>query len=351
MHILITPFSDNNPYQEQLKESIEENGHTVSTTGDSVGMIFNSVLTAGVFDTIHLHWISSFIRGRNRYFSLLRGLVFLSALFALRLVGVNIVWTIHNKTGHHSEVEDIEKFIYKILISRVLHHAIVHSEGAKSEVVSEYNIHGSKKKIKVIPHGSFIGYYENKVSSEESREHLSLEKDSFTYLFFGKVRPYKNVPKLIEYFKELDLDHVELVIAGDPALTDLRREIHTKSGSDDRIHLYLEHIPDDEIQYFMNAADVLVLPYDEILTSGTSILGMSFGKPIIAPNKGSLIDTIPDEYNFKYDSSSGRLKSSLVEAVNSQNTAQFGQQNREKVSEWTWEKVARETIRLYYNYE
>jgi glycosyltransferase involved in cell wall biosynthesis len=347
MHILIAPFSDSNPYQEQLKQSIEETGNTVSTTGHSVREILGSILAEGMFDVLHFHWISSFIRGKNKYTSLIRGVVFLLILYILKNIGVNIIWTIHNKTGHHSEVENLEKFIYKILISRILQNAIVHSNEAKSEVLSEYNIEGSENKVVVIPHGSFIGYYKNTVSSDEAREHLDLKNDDFIYLFFGKIRPYKNIKHLIKTFKEINQDDIKLVIAGDPALTKLKKDIRKLSKQDDRIRLHLEYIAENDVQYFMNAADVLVLPYEDILTSGTAVLGMSFGKPLIAPNKGCLIDTLPEDSNFKYDGSTEELKSSLRESADSRDINQFGKANLNRVAKWSWNKVAIETIKLY----
>ncbi len=53
------------------------------------------------------------------------------------------------------------------------------------------------------------------------------------------------------------------------------------------------YVPDDRLDLFLNAADRVVLPYTEILTSGAAILAMSFGRPIIAPDRGALRDHVP----------------------------------------------------------
>jgi len=39
----------------------------------------------------------------------------------------------------------------------------------------------------------------------------------------------------------------------------------------------------------------MVLPYRQILTSGSAMLGMSFGKPVIAPAIGGLPEVCPKE--------------------------------------------------------
>ena len=50
----------------------------------------------------------------------------------------------------------------------------------------------------------------------------------------------------------------------------------------------IEHIPDEEVELYFKAADVLVIPYVHIFQSGLPFLAYSFGLPIIATDVGSL---------------------------------------------------------------
>jgi glycosyltransferase involved in cell wall biosynthesis len=293
--------------------------------------------------------LSNIIRGDTKYTSIARGIILVFSLTLCRVFGVGIVWTIHNKTGHGSEVEEYEIKIYEFLISYILDFAIVHSDQAKNEVVSEYGLQSSQDKIKVIHHGTYEGYYENHISSSEARSFLDLGDETFVFLFFGKILPYKNVGELVRIFKSIPGDNLRLVIAGNPGSVELQNKVRNDTCDDDRIQLYLDYIADNDIQKFMNAADVLVLPYADILTSGTAILGMSFQKPVLAPNKGCLIDTLPDAYNFKYNGSSEGLKSRLIEASNSQRVENMGKQNKQYASKWTWDMIADETLEVYNN--
>jgi len=57
------------------------------------------------------------------------------------------------------------------------------------------------------------------------------------------------------------------------------------------------------MQVYLRACDVLVTPYNEVLSSGSAILGLSFGRPVIAPAIGCLKDLIVEGCGFLYDPS------------------------------------------------
>jgi beta-1,4-mannosyltransferase len=50
----------------------------------------------------------------------------------------------------------------------------------------------------------------------------------------------------------------------------------------------------DRVQYFLRAADLVVLPYTEILNSGSALLALSFDRPILVPAIGA----IPELYEL-----------------------------------------------------
>jgi glycosyltransferase involved in cell wall biosynthesis len=54
----------------------------------------------------------------------------------------------------------------------------------------------------------------------------------------------------------------------------------------------MQFIPDEEMELYLKAADVLVLPYKDIFQSGVLFLGYSFGLPVVATDVGSLRDEI-----------------------------------------------------------
>ena len=107
------------------------------------------------------------------------------------------------------------------------------------------------------------------------------------------------------------------MIAGEPREIEpevLRRSIDSQF----EVSLHLRRIPDADIQIFMRASDFLVLPFRKVLTSGSAILGLSFGLPVIAPRSGLLPTLLTDGHEgFLYDPEDAQgLSGALCRALN-----------------------------------
>jgi len=60
--------------------------------------------------------------------------------------------------------------------------------------------------------------------------------------------------------------------------------------------LHARQIPSDEIQLFLRAADVAVLPYTRSLNSGAQLLALTFGLPVIVPAGGGLEEVVDTRF-------------------------------------------------------
>jgi glycosyltransferase involved in cell wall biosynthesis len=160
------------------------------------------------------------------------------------------------------------------------------------------------------------------------------------------------VPELIEAFKLIKDRSIQLVIAGKTYPDEVEQKIRVQIEGHENIHFHPGFVPDQQIQVFMNASDVVVLPYRNILTSGGVILAMSFAKACIAPRKCCLGEVLDNSGAFLYDLELEIIKSlETTIGLAIQNQSQLfcmGRYNRRKVEQWDWKLVARMTLNVYH---
>ena len=66
------------------------------------------------------------------------------------------------------------------------------------------------------------------------------------------------------------------------------------------IEFHDRHIADEEVFTYFRACDVVCLPFKKITTSGSVVLALSFGKPVITPRTGAQCE-LPDDVGYLYD--------------------------------------------------
>lgn len=333
-----------NPYQNALAGQLSALGVEVDTGHSLKGLFRYGVVLNGRPDIVHVHWLPVFgWRGRQCF----RCLAFVVRLVLLRIHRVPVVWTIHNLLPHESVCPRCDWLLARI-VAALANELIVHGPNAKEKVVETWRLRDSNR-VTVIPHGSYMGDYPNHIGRAAARRRLALDDTALMFLFIGAIRPYKGVLELIEAFQGVAAAHAMLVIAGQPLNDAFAREIETASAGMDRIRFRPGFVPDDEIQVYMNAADVVVLPYRRVLSSGAALLAMAFGRPCIAPTMGSLGDVLDESGAFLYDPESEMgLREGIQEAIERADTLpQMGEHNRRKAAQWTWAKAAEATKTLY----
>ncbi len=178
------------------------------------------------------------------------------------------------------------------LIRGMAHRYVVHSEHDRKLIASHYHI--SEERITVIPHGLYDHY--PVLSKEKMKAGLGVQ-NSFVFLFFGLIRPYKGVKTLIRAFEKLPSDiklQSKLYIVGE-AWEDSDSIVGAATSPDaERINLINRYVSDEEIPTFFSAADALVLPYIRASQSGVAHIGISYGMPIIASQVGGLVESLSE---------------------------------------------------------
>lgn len=351
MSVLMAPdYRDSNPYQTQLISALDT--HNVSVNGVTVSGIA-PILTGcrrhGVPDVVHLHWIHTFIDTDRTVLRAALGVRLLFELVVVRLFGADIVWTVHNVTEHEKRSPQLERTL-RHAVARTASRIIVHCEAAKPIIKDAYRLPTDTiKKARVIPHGNYVDCYPNQTTKAEARAELDIPSDVVVFLYFGIIREYKNVPTLIETFRSLPDEDVRLLVVGNPWDSGLKADVTTACGDDHRIQTVLEYVPDDRIQVYMNAADAVVLPFQTVLTSGSALLGMSFGRALVVPNVGCVGSLVNDTGAIAYDPTEANALESALQAAleHREELPAMGRHNRAAVEEYDWVSIASKTRSVY----
>jgi len=252
-------------------------------------------------DYIHIHWPSHFYNDPQRRKCLRNFALFLFLLTLARWRGVHLIWTIHNLYPHdRCVVQQLDPLTRRLLV-KIGVRFFVHGSSAKAEVLREFPVLAGR--VVQIDHGHWIGYYPNTMACSAARSRLGLAESEFVFLFIGLCKPYKNLEGLIRAFQELPGNPV-LMIVGKFQDTTYEAAIRVAiSRSRGRIILHSGFVRHEEMQVYLRACNVVATPYKEILSSGSAILALSFGRPVIAPAIGGLKDLIVEGCGFLYDPS------------------------------------------------
>lgn len=305
--LVIGYFPDyrDNPFAEMLWSALREDGAIAVPVGNTLD--FAAVLRASDHrrEVFHLNWtapvlgpsLDEAVRSR-------RHRRFLDGLDELHDRGVTLVWTVHNVLPHECADPLLEAQLRQEIADRVdLIHVMC--EDAVGACSGYYEI--PEDKVRVLPHPSFIDVYPNLVDRETARSELGLGYEDFVYLHLGKIRPYKGIDGLLDAFDVLSRQDrsLKLLLVGEPGRFEQRDEIIQRARANPSVIGNLNPVPDADIQLYMNAADVVVLPYRTVLSSGALQLAYSFGRPVVAAAVGCIPHQVDDTTGILFDWADG----------------------------------------------
>jgi glycosyltransferase involved in cell wall biosynthesis len=242
----------------------------------------------------------------------------------------------------HEVVDPFEESILPIrlyskitgkLLRKNLDAYITHSESDKELVAKRYSI--SPEKIHVIPHGLY-DQYGKLLDIKEARRSLSI-KDDFVILSFGLIRKYKGTPYLIRAFEQLPskiLEKSRLLIVGE--IWEDRKELLDQikaSPYHDKITLVDEYVPDEKVNLYFSAADVVVLPYLRASQSGIAHIAMSFGKPVVVSEVGGLKESMANYEGTFF------VPPADVDSIKEAILGQFGERNHYEAPDQKWDRI------------
>ncbi|NKB66705.1 MAG: glycosyltransferase [Candidatus Latescibacteria bacterium] len=296
-------------------------------------------------DVLHLNWLHHFYRSTDLESTLERYAHFADRLTLAQRMGYRIVWTLHNIYPHERPFPHIDH-LGRLLVCRLADAILAHC-GHAAELAGR--LFHRTDGVHIIPHGNFIDVYPNDMGRDQARRQLGLDPDAFVYLFFGNARAYKGIERLIEAFERSAPANAALILmmrqALDPAYG---QSLAARAQGLAGVHLYTSpYFPVEDFQLYLNGADAVVLPFDQILTSGSAITALGFGRPVVLPRLGCLPELVDDSMGVLYDPKDrGGLEKAMVQ-ISQMDTEAAGQAARARAEELDWDGIAGQIAQVY----
>jgi glycosyltransferase involved in cell wall biosynthesis len=165
------------------------------------------------------------------------------------------------------------------------------------KVLNDLKIFTTTKPSKLVAHPLYDNFGE-KISKQQARENLNIDKAEKVILFFGFIRNYKGLDILLDAMPIViqKIPDIKLLIAGEfynnqKIITEQIERLNLQQ----HLILHTNFIADADIKNYLCAADVVVQPYRNATQSGVTPLAYHFEKPMIVTNVGALPDMVPNE--------------------------------------------------------
>ena len=338
IRLVAFPRDRENPYQELLYGHLRAEGDDVDYLRPrSQWRLVPSLVRArrAGYTVFHLHWLWPFRDGSPRT-ARLRYWHFRVVLAVARALGQTVVWTAHNVLPHDPVFPDDIAACRALARSSDL--VIAHSHGALAELSA---IGVRPRRTAVIGHGSYIGVYPGEATRAEARQRLGLPPDAFVYLFLGLIRSYKGIDELVAAYRLARSPGTTLLIVGSCKEPRLRRLLAEEVDTGGVIW-HDGFVDSDDVQGYFAAADVAVLPYRRIGTSGSALLAFSFGTPVVTTSSVAL-EAVPADAFYAYDGSVAGLRDALVLAREDAAREALGERGRRYAASLDWDEIGRRT--------
>ena len=127
----------------------------------------------------------------------------------------------------------------------------------------------------------------NKNKGKELREKYSIKKNTFVYLYLGRINKEKGISELVKAFKKINDNDVFLIIVGSIEDKSLKNLFKKKNKI---LHINYTNSPED----FFSMANVLCLPSHREGFGTVVIEAASCGLPTLASKIYGLYDSISE---------------------------------------------------------
>lgn len=331
------PWWPQNPYQILLKRELNQLG--IRVIGNPPLSLLRILFRRDELDVVHIHWPHGLYLEKPWTFPYI-----LLTLLLYRLIKNNIVWTVHELDFYETKIPALDR-IMRVVLMKTCRALFVHGTHSIREIKERYAF---PRRITVTYHPSYEGYYPDDTSRENARARFGISPTQKVFLFFGYIKPYKGVEDLIEAFQKNKEPDSVLLIAGKPLDKEIKNRITALAKQDDRIRTDLRYISDSEIHIYFNAADIVVFPFRKTQTSGSIMLALTFGKPVIAPALATIPEYVDENMAILFDANDADGLQTALTQSGQRDLTEMGVAAKHRATILSWQDMALKHQAVYH---
>lgn len=280
---------DENPYLTRLAQAFARAG----VTSRSRRYLAELVIERRAAPWLHLHWPEWMLRDASRAKAHLRARWLFSLLDAFALRGTKIAWTAHNLVGHDEPHRDLAIAFRKQFLRRC---SLVHGHFASAErAVRDLGFRGD---FVLAGHPHALDDYPASADRAAVRARLGFSDSERVLVCFGAIEPYKGFDRVAAAFARGCAGADRLVIAGRASDPRALASLEAARGGCRSIEIRQGFLSRSDTADLVLAADAMVLGYRQFFTSGTAMLALSHGTPLIGPPIHHLAELVGRPFFF-----------------------------------------------------
>ena len=183
------------------------------------------------------------------------------------------------------------------------------------------------------------------LDKQSSLERLGLDISKKYMLFFGFIRKYKGLDILLDAIPFLP-ENVELIVAGEfyDNESEYRDQLH-RSGMEQRVHFFPDFIPQNQVNLYFSACDIVVQPYRTASQSGVAQVAYHFNKPMLVTRVGGLPEVVPHNIvGYVVDVNANAIADAINDFYRLDREAYFIENVSEEKKKYLWSNMANQII-------
>ena len=256
-----------------------------------------------------------------------------------------IISIIHNLNPHEKRIGDSVLSNY-FLNSCDAHLAL--SKKVEEDILAKDKVHP----VIYYPHPVYDNFGEI-IDKKQSKNKLQLDENTSYILFFGLIREYKGLDLLLHAMasSKLKNENIKLIIAGE-FYSDIEKyqTIIKENGIENNVLIYNQFIPDNEVNTYFSASDLVVQPYKHATQSGITQICYHFNKPMIVTNVGGLPETVPNNIvGYVCEPNAESIAESISKFYTEKKETEFVQNILLEKKKYSWNGLV-EKIKNWYNF-